>query len=150
MLEEGRELWEWLHFSPSLAVLASPTPALPVPAAPMPSRLQERGAGPRSSPYFFNEGNKCFPVGHPLTLQVLLGGEFIAAQLQGNLKAVGVEVIEVLHTWKRRASGQGNARTLHPHVPALLPELPLTPILPQDVLPALHPVGSGAALPYLC
>lgn len=144
------ELWEWLHFPPSLAMLAFPTPALPMPAAPLPPGLQERGADPRSSPHLFNEGNKCLPVGHPLPLQVLLGGKFIAAQLQGDLKAVGVEVIEVLHAWKRRASGQWNVGALHPHVPALLPELPLSPLQPRDILPALHPAGSGAALPYLC
>lgn len=103
------ELWKWLYFSLSLDVLAFPTPALSVPAAPLPPELQERGSGPRSSPHLFNEGNKCLPVGHPLPLQVLLGGEFIAAQLQGDLKAIGVEVIEVLHAWKRKASGQWNA-----------------------------------------
>lgn len=102
--------------------VSSTTTSLPplVPTSPLPSgpmgtcrRVSVSGL----PPYLFNESNKGLPVGHPLPLQVLLRGELIAAQLQGDFKAVGVEVIEVLHAWKRRrACGQGNTRL--PSLPA--------------------------------
>lgn len=83
-------------------------------------------------PYLFNESNKSLPVGHPLPLQVLLRGELIATQLQSYFKAVGVEVIEVLHAWKRKAYVPGECRAplpLHSCVPGILVPVCLQPEL---------------------
>ena len=34
----------------------------------------------------------------PVLLQGVLGGEFVTAQLQGDLEAVAAEVVEILHS----------------------------------------------------
>lgn len=52
--------------------------------------------------HLFHVRHQSLSVGKPLAGEGCGRREFITAELQGDLKAVGVEVVEVLHTFRNR------------------------------------------------
>lgn len=59
--------------------------------------ISDRTTEPLSSSYRFHEFDQSLVVFLPADIQFLFGREFITAQLHGQLEAVGVEIVEVLH-----------------------------------------------------
>lgn len=53
------------------------------------------------APHGFHEGNESLVVFMPSLVEFLLRREAIAAHLHRHLKTVGVQVVEVLHAWRR-------------------------------------------------
>lgn len=54
--------------------------------------------------HLFQVGHQSLPVGQPFSGQSAFWGEFVAAQLQSDLKAVSVQVVKVLHACKHKIS----------------------------------------------